>query len=132
MVDDVAYVDDSKATNPHACLAALEGASDVVLIAGGRAKGVDLSVLAAGVPSLRAVVALGEARAEVAAVFSGKVPVCEVSTMREAVTAARRLAIRGGSILLSPACASLDMYGSYAERGADFARCVEEIAGEGS
>lgn len=124
----VDYVDDSKATNPHAALAALRGRRDVVLIAGGRSKGNDLSELRAGVPPVIAVVALGEAAEEVRAVFDGLVPVEVVSDMRSAVRAARARAIAGGSVLLSPGCASLDMYTSYAARGDDFARCVREIS----
>ena len=132
VVDGVTYIDDSKATNPHACLAALRGSRNVVLIAGGRSKGIDLSVLHEGAPSLRGVVALGEARDEIAEVFRGTLPVQKVSEMSAAVDAARAMAVAGGSVLLSPACASLDMYGSYAERGADFARCVAELAREAS
>jgi UDP-N-acetylmuramoylalanine--D-glutamate ligase len=127
MVDGVDYVDDSKATNPHATLAALRGRRDVVLIAGGRSKGNDLSELRGGVPPVIAVVALGEAAEEVRAVFDGLVPVDVVDDMEAAVTAARARAIAGGSVLLSPGCASLDMYTSYAARGDDFARCVREI-----
>jgi len=128
VVDGVAYVDDSKATNPHATLAALEGGRDVVLIAGGRAKGIDLRPLGAGAPALRAVVAMGEAAPEVVDVFAGLVPVVTVSGMDDAVAAARHHAVRGGSVLLSPACASLDMYESYAARGDDFARAVRALA----
>ena len=126
-IDGVDYVDDSKATNPHATLAALRGRRDVVLIAGGRSKGIDLSGLREGVPPVIAVVALGEAAEEVHAVFDGLVPVDVVADMDEAVTAARARAISGGSVLLSPGCASLDMYTSYAARGDHFARCVREI-----
>lgn len=125
----VTYIDDSKATNPHATLAALKGLSDVVLIAGGRSKGMDLSALAAAAPPVVAAVVLGEAAGELERVFGGVVPVESVATMDEAVTAAARHARRGGSVLLSPACASLDMYRSYAERGADFARAVRELIG---
>lgn len=126
-IDGVDYVDDSKATNPHAALAALRGRRDVVLIAGGRSKGNDLGELRAGVPPVVAVVALGEAAAEVRAVFEGLVPVEIVPDMGAAVRAARAHAIPGGSVLLSPGCASLDMYTSYAARGDDFARCVREM-----
>jgi UDP-N-acetylmuramoylalanine--D-glutamate ligase len=129
-IDGVDYVDDSKATNPHAALAALRGRRDVVLIAGGRSKGNDLSELRAGVPPVVAVVALGEAAQEVREVFEDLVPVEVVAGMGAAVRAARDHAIPGGSVLLSPGCASLDMYTSYAARGDDFARCVREMAQE--
>ncbi len=122
--DGITFIDDSKATNPHATLAAVRGLHDVVLIAGGRAKGVDLGPLSEAVPPVSAVVALGEAADTVAKVFDGLVPVTIVSSMDEAVAAARRQAVHGGSVLLSPACASLDMYESYAARGDDFERAV--------
>ncbi|HEX2293863.1 MAG TPA: UDP-N-acetylmuramoyl-L-alanine--D-glutamate ligase, partial [Actinomycetota bacterium] len=131
-IDEVDYVDDSKATNPHATLAALRGRRDVVLIAGGRSKGNDLGELRAGVPPVRAVVALGEAAGEVRSVFEGLVPVEVVGDMRAAVAAARSYAVPGGSVLLAPGCASLDMYTSYAARGDDFARCVRELIEEGA
>ncbi|MDQ3916837.1 MAG: UDP-N-acetylmuramoyl-L-alanine--D-glutamate ligase, partial [Actinomycetota bacterium] len=130
-IDGVEYVDDSKATNPHATLSALRGRRDVVLIAGGRSKGNDLSELRAAVPPVLAVVALGEAAAEIARVFDGLVPVDVVAGMEAAVAAARGRAIPGGSVLLSPACASLDMYTSYAARGDHFACCVRDLAGSG-
>jgi UDP-N-acetylmuramoylalanine--D-glutamate ligase len=126
LFNDVTFIDDSKATNPHATLAAVEGLQDVVLIAGGRSKGIDLSPLATAVPPVIAVVALGEARAEVADLFSGLVDVRLASDMREAVVFAMDRSVSGGSVLLSPGCASLDMYESYAARGEDFARCVRE------
>ena len=125
--DGIDYIDDSKATNPHATLAALRGMTDVVLIAGGRSKGIDLGPLAEGASSLVAVVALGEARAELQQVFEGRVPVEAVDSMEEAVQAAARRSVSGGSVLLSPGCASLDMYESYVARGEDFARAVAEL-----
>ena len=126
-VDGIRYIDDSKATNPHATLAAVKGLSDVVLIAGGRSKGIDLTSLRGTVPPVVGVVALGEARDEVERVFAGVVPVEVVSSMSEAVEFAAKLVSPGGSVLLSPACASLDMYESYAQRGEDFARAVRQL-----
>ena len=120
----VRFYDDSKATTPGAVLAALEGCAPAVLIAGGRNKGLDLSVLAAAAPHLRAVVAIGEAADEVAAAFAGVTPVSRAPSMADAVDAARSVAGPGDSVVLSPACASFDWYRSYAERGDDFARCV--------
>ncbi len=130
-IDGVTYIDDSKATNPHATLSAVRGLRDVVLIAGGRSKGIDLSPLRETVPPVVAVVALGEAADEVAATFKGSVPVERASSMTEAVRLARSRAVARGSVLLSPACASLDMYSSYAERGEDFARAVRGLIEEG-
>lgn len=127
-VDHVRYIDDSKATNPHATLAAVSGLTDVVLIAGGRSKGIDLSSLADTVPPVIAVVAIGEAADEVQEVFSGLVPVDRASSMEDAVLAARARSVPGGSVLLAPGCASLDMYRSYSERGDHFARIVRDLS----
>ncbi len=128
----ITYIDDSKATNPHATLSAIRGLSDVVLIAGGRSKGVDLAPLKQTVPPVIGIVALGEATAELEEVFSDLVPTRRADTMEEAVSAARSLSIPGGSVLLSPACASLDMYESYAARGEAFARAVGDALVEDS
>ena len=129
--EGVDYIDDSKATNPHATLAAVEGLDDVILIAGGRSKGIDLAPLAATAPPVSTVIALGEARAEVARVFTGRAEVVLVTTMEEAVREAVDRSKPGVSVLLSPGCASLDMYGSYAERGEHFARSVRQLVGSG-
>jgi UDP-N-acetylmuramoylalanine--D-glutamate ligase len=121
----VRWYDDSKATAPHATRAALRGFDSVVLIAGGRNKGLDLDELAVDVDRIRGVVAIGEAAAEVEAAFDGRRPVRVASSMDDAVEAAAALARSGDAVLLSPACASFDWYGSYAERGDDFVRAVE-------
>ena len=126
-VSGVTFIDDSKATNPHATLAALEGMSDVVLIAGGRSKGIDLRVLRAAVPPVVAVVALGEASNEIVSVFESLVPVETAGSMAVAVRSAFEAARGRGSVLLSPSCASLDMYPSYAARGDDFKRAVASL-----
>ncbi|HUB70559.1 MAG TPA: UDP-N-acetylmuramoyl-L-alanine--D-glutamate ligase [Acidimicrobiales bacterium] len=127
-----AWYDDSKATTPASVLAAVSGFSSVVLLAGGRNKGLDLSVLAASVPPVRAVVAIGENAAEIAAIFEGRVPVHVATSMVAAVEAAISLARPGDAVVLSPGCASFDWYSSYAERGEDFSATVraklEEVA----
>jgi UDP-N-acetylmuramoylalanine--D-glutamate ligase len=125
----VRFYDDSKATTPGAVLAAVEGCAPAVLIAGGRNKGLDLSVLGAVAPGLRGVVAIGEAAEEVAAAFAGLVPVTRAGSMAGAVEAAVAMAGPGDSVVLSPACASFDWYGSYAQRGEDFSRCVRSLRG---
>ncbi|MFZ6005975.1 MAG: UDP-N-acetylmuramoyl-L-alanine--D-glutamate ligase [Actinomycetota bacterium] len=122
----VRWYDDSKATAPHATLAAVRGFDSVVLIAGGRNKGLDLGELATEADRLRAVVAIGEAAPEVSAAFDGVRPVRPAGSMDEAVEAAASLARPGDVVLLSPACASFDWYGSYAERGDDFVRAARE------
>jgi UDP-N-acetylmuramoylalanine--D-glutamate ligase len=121
----VRWDDDSKATTPHATEAAVRGFPSVVLIAGGRNKGLDLGVLTATADHLRAVVAIGEAAPEVAAAFDGVRPVVVASSMDDAVDQAGALAQPGDVVVLSPACASFDWYTSYAERGDDFVRAVD-------
>jgi UDP-N-acetylmuramoylalanine--D-glutamate ligase len=125
----IRFYDDSKATNPHATASALQAFPSVVLIAGGRNKALDLGSLRAHVDHVRAVVAIGEAADEVAAVFEGTVPVARAASMQEAVRAAADRAQDADVVLLSPACASFDWYESYAARGDDFAREVSLLAG---
>lgn len=124
--DGVRYVDDSKATNPHATLRALSGLENVVLIAGGRAKGLDLSILSEVAPSLSGVVIMGEAASELKEVFAG-LPIEEAADVEEAVGHAVAMAGPGSTVLLSPACSSLDQYSSYAERGDRFRSAVEAL-----
>lgn len=126
-IEGITFINDSKATNPHATLAAVRGLEDVVLIAGGRAKGIDLSPLKQAVPPVSAVVAMGEAADEVERAFSSIVPVERAGSMDEAVRAAHSHAVRGGVVLLSPGCASLDMYGDYAARGRAFTEAVKDL-----
>ena len=125
--DGVRWYDDSKATNPHAAAAAVQGFTSVILLAGGRNKGLDLAELAEASDRIKAVVAIGEAAAEVAAAFAGRRPVRVAASMIEAVTAAYEAARPGDVVLLSPGCASFDWYSSYAERGDDFARAVNTL-----
>jgi UDP-N-acetylmuramoylalanine--D-glutamate ligase len=139
-VDTVAgvdYVDDSKATNPHAAYASLRAYSRIVWLAGGQLKGVDVSDLVASVADrLTGAVLLGVDRAQVAqalARHAPRVPVVDVASvddgaMGEAVRAATGLARAGDTVLLAPAAASLDMYPSYARRGDAFAAAVRELA----
>ena len=126
-LDGVTFYDDSKATVPHATLAAVRGFDSVVLIAGGRNKGLDLGTLAEGADHIRAVVAIGEAATEVSVAFEGVRPVEVARSMTEAVATAARLARSGDAVLLSPACASFDWYASYAARGDDFAAAVHAL-----
>jgi len=131
----VHYYDDSKATNPHATVAAVSAFGEregrVVLLAGGRNKGLDLSVLRALAPRLRAVVAIGEAADDVEAAFAGAIPVARAKSMRDAVSTAAQHAQPGDVVLLSPACASFDWYPSYSARGDDFAREVARLSERG-
>jgi UDP-N-acetylmuramoylalanine--D-glutamate ligase len=127
--DGVRWIDDSKATNVHATIAAAQGLTGLVLLAGGRNKGLDLGELRVLAPGLRGVVAIGEAATEVQEAFAGIATVVGASTMHEAVHAARGLAQVGDTVLLSPGCASFDWYSSYSERGDDFARQVRSLVG---
>ncbi len=126
----VRWYDDSKATTPASVLAAVVGFDSVVLIAGGRNKGLDLTPLASAANHLRAIVTIGEAAKEIEAVFGGRgsggpiVRVSSARSMAEAVMIAASAAHPGDVVLLSPGCSSFDWYGSYAERGNDFAQSV--------
>ncbi len=119
----VRWFDDSKSTAPHSTRSALRGFDSVVLIAGGRNKGLDLTELAAGADAVHAVVGIGEAGAEVVAAFPDR-PTVVARDMTDAVLSARGLARVGDAVVLSPACASFDQYSSYAARGRDFADTV--------
>ena len=125
----VRWYDDSKATAPHATLAAVAGFESAVLIAGGRNKGLDLTGLGDLAPHLRAVVAIGEAAADVEAAFAGRTPTVTASSMEEAVALAAGLAQPGDDVVLSPACASFDWYPGYAVRGDHFQEVVRARLG---
>ncbi len=125
----VRYINDSKATVPHAVVAAVNSFESVVLIAGGRNKGIDLAPLAEPRERIRSVVAIGDAAAEVESAFAGIRDVVTAESMAEAVQAATAAAEPGDVVLLSPGCASFDWYGNYGERGDDFIRVVKEELG---
>lgn len=127
-IGGVPYFDDSKATTPASVVTALNAFDSAVLIAGGKNKGLDLSVLADASDHVRAVVAIGAAKEEVVAAFEGRRPVVRAASMDEAVAHAADLAEPGDAVVLSPACTSWDAYKDYAERGDDFARAVRELA----
>lgn len=127
----VRYVNDSKGTNIGACeaaLAGLGGQGNVILIAGGQGKGADFRQLRDTVQRhCRCVIVLGEAAAELDAALADIVPVHSVDSMQAAVETAAGLAQGGDLVLLSPACASFDMFRGYAERGEVFAAAVEQL-----
>lgn len=127
-IDGVTFYDDSKATTPHATVAALRSFEAAVLIAGGRNKGLDLQKLRDAADRVSCVVAFGEAAGEVAEVFAADTPVLMAKDMTEAVELAATAAEPGAAVLLSPACASFDGYSGYAARGEDFARVVNARA----
>lgn len=130
-IGDVRFHDDSKATAPHATVAALRGFSDAILIAGGRNKGLDLGELAAIAPHVHGVVAIGEAAPEIIECFSqpacGSIELVGADSMPEAVEAAYRMAQPGRDVVLSPGCASFDWYSSYRQRGEHFLSAVTDL-----
>ncbi|MCZ4121580.1 UDP-N-acetylmuramoyl-L-alanine--D-glutamate ligase [Streptomyces sp. H39-S7] len=138
-VDEVAYVDDSKATNTHAAEASLAAYESIVWIAGGLAKGATFDELVLkSAPRLRGVVLIGADRAlirEALARHAPEVPVTDLErtdtgAMSAAVGAARKLSRPGDTVLLAPACASMDMYTDYGKRGEAFAEAVRALAPE--
>jgi len=127
----VRFFDDSKGTNVGASVAALEGfTTPVVLIAGGDGKGQDFSPLAAAVKDhARAVVTIGrDGPLVAAALVKAGVPLVRATAMEEAVDLAFGVAHRGDAVLLSPACASFDMFRNYGHRGDVFAAAARALA----
>ena len=135
-VEGVAYVDDSKATNPHAALASLRAFESVVWIAGGQAKGTDFDDLVGAVaPRLRGAVLLGVDRQVLAEALRRHAPDLPVQVldssdtgvMVQAVASAAGMARPGDTVLLAPGCASRDMWPDYAARGDDFTRAAQAL-----
>jgi UDP-N-acetylmuramoylalanine--D-glutamate ligase len=135
-IDDVDYVNDSKATNPHAASASLSSYPRIVWIAGGQLKGVAIDDLVAAIAArLAGAVLLGADRDEIHAALSRhapNVPVIDVAltdhgAMSEVVTAAAVLARPGDTVLLAPAAASYDMFSGYPARGDAFADAVHRL-----
>jgi UDP-N-acetylmuramoylalanine--D-glutamate ligase len=136
-VGGVLYVDDSKATNPHAAAASLDAYESVVWVAGGQLKGVDIDDLVARFATrMRGAVLIGIDRAEIVAALARhapQLPVVDIAStddgaMAEAVRAAAALARDGDTVLLAPAAASKDMFASYAKRGDAFAEAVAALS----
>ncbi len=121
----ISFINDSKSTTPHSTVSALRGLQDVVLIVGGKNKGLDLTILKEAKPV--AVIAIGEAAEEMTEVFKEVCSSKIANTMNEAVELAYKKVPPMGTVLLSPACSSFDWYGSYSERGSDFIRAVSEL-----
>ncbi|TDN67678.1 UDP-N-acetylmuramoyl-L-alanine--D-glutamate ligase [Paraburkholderia sp. BL10I2N1] len=132
-IEGVDYVDDSKGTNVGATVAALDGlAQRAVLIAGGDGKGQDFEPLAAPVARwCRAVMLIGRDAPQIrAALADTGITLTDHATLEDATRAAGALAQPGDAVLLSPACASFDMFKGYAHRAAVFRSTVEDIAAE--
>jgi len=131
--DGVRWYDDSKGTNPGATVAALEGLVEpgsparVVLIAGGDGKGADFRPLGPAVErAARAVVLFGRDAPLIEQALAGRVPILHAADMADAVRLAAAAAQPGDCVLLSPACASFDMFDNYEHRGRAFAQAVEK------
>jgi UDP-N-acetylmuramoylalanine--D-glutamate ligase len=131
-VSGVTFIDDSKATNVGATVAALQGIGDaeaknLLLIAGGDGKGADFTALRDSVNRfVKALILLGKDARRLERELGTSIPVFHVSGMVEAVRKAQELAAPGDSVLLSPACASLDMFKNFVDRGLQFAATVAQ------
>ena len=125
-IHGVTWVNDSKATNIGACVAALQGyARKVILIAGGDAKGADMNELTPAIKEkAKSVVLMGKDADLIKEALSDCVPVYAAENMAQAVQISASLAESGDSVLLSPACASLDQYKNYQDRGDQFSKAV--------
>lgn len=138
--EGVTWIDDSKATNPHAAAASLESFDSVIWMVGGLLKGVDIEPLVQKVASrLKAAVVIGVDRTPVLEALARQVPnipVIEIldgdDVMGRAVTASKNLAAAGDTVLLAPSSASMDQFRDYADRGNRFAKAVRESYGVGN
>lgn len=119
----IMWIDDSKATNPHAAIASIRSHDSVILIAGGLAKGTDIVSLA-DEPNLDAVLGIGESGPEIVEAAGAIGYLAE--TLERAVEKAVKIAKPGDTVLLAPGCASFDQFGSYEERGDQFQEMVRQ------
>jgi UDP-N-acetylmuramoylalanine--D-glutamate ligase len=122
----VNWVDDSKATNPHAAIASIRAHSPVVLIAGGLAKGLDMTPIARE-QGVRVLLGIGAVGPELVAAAGERGRLAE--TLERAVEVAAEVAAPGDTVLLAPGCASFDQFSSYQERGDRFSALVESLVG---
>ncbi|MSW74667.1 MAG: UDP-N-acetylmuramoyl-L-alanine--D-glutamate ligase [Actinobacteria bacterium] len=146
VANDVHWVDDSKATNPHAAAASVMSALSVIWIAGGMAKGAQMPPLISRIKSrVKAAILIGEDRALIADALKAHAPeiaIIEIdspsdyavggesnSLMENVVLAAAKIAKPGDTVLLAPACASMDQFSDYADRGDRFAQAVRKVVG---
>ena len=131
LIEGCLYINDSKATNPDSVIKALQAFDQpVILIAGGRNKGFDFSVLAQEIHKrVKALIILGEAKQEIktAVIERGFKNIYEVEDLAAAVNKTQELAAKGDVVLLSPACASWDMFPSYEHRGDEFCQLVYSL-----
>jgi UDP-N-acetylmuramoylalanine--D-glutamate ligase len=137
--NEITWVDDSKATNPHAAIASLQSYFNVIWIAGGLAKGASMDELAIRTAErIKSVILIGQDREIIAEAFAKHAPTIELirvdqisdakQLMVEVVNKAKSIAISGDTVLLAPACASMDQFDSYVERGQLFSQAVKAQA----
>jgi UDP-N-acetylmuramoylalanine--D-glutamate ligase len=129
----ISWINDSKATNIGACIAALysighQVSGKIILIAGGQGKGVDFSALQLAVSTqVKQLLVIGEAGPLLSKVFAQYVPVLQLPSLEAAIIAANDVATTGDAVLLSPACSSLDQYPNYRVRGQEFIERVTQL-----
>jgi UDP-N-acetylmuramoylalanine--D-glutamate ligase len=137
--DEITWVDDSKATNPHAAIASLQSYFNVIWIAGGLAKGASMDELAIRTAErIKSVILIGQDREIIAQAFTKHAPTIELirvdqisdakQLMVEVVDKAKSIAKAGDTVLLAPACASMDQFDSYIQRGQLFSQAVKALA----
>jgi len=130
-IDGIDWINDSKGTNPGATIAAIEGlaaGNDLVLIAGGDGKGADFSLLAESVAGrVHTAVLIGRDANRLAASLQDMTRICYATSLEAAVATAAKLALPDNKVLLSPACASLDMFRDYQHRGEIFRQAVKRL-----
>ena len=124
----VTWVDDSKATNPHAAIASIRTHSSVVLIAGGLGKDLDVTAVASE-PNVRHLIGIGSTGPELVAAAGERGHLA--GDLESAVSLSAELAVEGDTVLLAPACASFDQFESYAQRGEAFSDLVAQLTGAG-
>ena len=136
--DEINWVDDSKATNPHAAIASLLSYFNVIWIAGGLAKGASMDELAKRAGSrIKSIILIGQDREIIAQAFALHSPTTQLvrvdqsgdakQLMKDVVAQAKKTAKSGDTVLLAPACASMDQFDSYVERGQLFAQAIKEL-----
>ncbi|MCF7810047.1 UDP-N-acetylmuramoyl-L-alanine--D-glutamate ligase [bacterium] len=132
VINGVTWINDSKATNVEAGMAALEAMDKpVILIAGGRAKGGDFRKFrTADLKIIKKMILIGEAADQIERNLSDVVSIIRANDMSDAVIKAQELAVPGDTALLSPLCASFDSYNNFEERGDDFRNLVKNITGD--
>ena len=128
-VEGITYINDSKATNVNSVYYALDTiGGPIIWIVGGQDKGNDYTALLPFInEKVKAIVCLGVDNTPIIRTFSQSAPIIETHSMEEAVLTARKLASEGDTVLLSPACASFDLFKSYEDRGDQFKAAVAKL-----